>query len=107
LIEHTELLGQAPPFRKRRVFIAELKRRAEQAVGTNLACVAGRPWCFFCSIYNPATDQKLLSKPALTSMRFWFQGGRFSVRADCGGVSTTNQPSEEPVLVVDIGGGIV
>ena len=104
--EHTELMGQALPFRRLlEQFIGELKRRGEQAVGQNFSrAVLGRPVFFVDN--DPAADrlaEKTLHDIALAvgfkEVVFQFE----PIAAAFDYESTIAR--EELVLVADIGGG--
>ncbi len=104
--EHTELMGQALPFRKLlEQFIAELKSRAEQAAGHELSrAVLGRPVFFIDD--NPAADK--LAEQTLRDIAHavGFKDVAFQFEPIAAAFDYESQISaEELVLVVDIGGG--
>ena len=104
--EHTELMGQALPFRKLlEQFIAELKRRAEQSAGQEFSrAVVGRPVFFVDD--NPAADQ--LAEKTLRDIAHavGFKEVAFQFEPIAAAFDYESQiSSEELVLVVDIGGG--
>ena len=104
--EHTELMGQALPFRKLlEQFIGELKRRAELASGQEFSrAVVGRPVFFVDD--NPAADQ--LAEKTLRDIAHavGFKEVAFQFEPIAAAFDYESQiSSEELVLVVDIGGG--
>ena len=104
--EHTELMGQALPFRKLlEQFIGELKRRAEQAAGQQFSrAVLGRPVFFVDD--NPKADQ--LAEQTLRDIAYavGFKEVAFQFEPIAAAFDYESQISrEELVLVVDIGGG--
>ena len=103
--EHTELMGQALPFRKLlEQFIGELKRRAELASGQEFSrAVVGRPVFFVDD--NPAADQ--LAEKTLRDIAHavGFKEVAFQFEPIAAAFDYESQiSSEELVLVVDIGG---
>ena len=104
--EHTELMGQALPFRKLlEQFIGELKRRAEQAAGKTFSrAVLGRPVFFVDD--NPQADR--LAEKTLQDIAHavGFKEVAFQFEPIAAAFDYESQISrEELVLVVDIGGG--
>ena len=104
--EHTELMGQALPFRKLlEQFIGELKRRSEQAAGHEFSrAMVGRPVFFVDD--NPAADQ--LAEKTLRDIAHavGFKEVAFQFEPIAAAFDYESQiSSEELVLVVDIGGG--
>ena len=104
--EHTELMGQALPFRKLlEQFIGELKRRGEQAAGQTFSrAVLGRPVFFVDD--NPKADR--LAEKTLQDIAYavGFKEVAFQFEPIAAAFDYESQISrEELVLVVDIGGG--
>ena len=104
--EHTELMGQALPFRKLlEQFIAELKRRAELSAGHEFSrAVLGRPVFFVDE--NPAADR--LAEQTLRDIAHavGFKEIAFQFEPIAAAFDYESQiSSEELVLVADIGGG--
>ena len=104
--EHTELMGQALPFRQLlEQFIAELKRRAELSAGHEFSrAVLGRPVFFVDD--NPAADQ--LAEKTLRDIAHavGFSEVAFQFEPIAAAFDYESQiSSEELVLVADIGGG--
>ena len=104
--EHTELMGQALPFRKLlEQFIAELKRRAELSAGHEFSrAVLGRPVFFVDD--NPAADR--LAEQTLRDIAHavGFKEIAFQFEPIAAAFDYESQiSSEELVLVADIGGG--
>lgn len=104
--EHTELMGQALPFRKLlEQFIGELKRRAEQAAGKPFSrAVVGRPVFFVDD--NPKADQLAEQTLREIAHAVGFKDVAFQFEPIAAAFDYESQIArEELVLVVDIGGG--
>jgi hypothetical chaperone protein len=104
--EHTELMGQALPFRRLlEQFIGELKRRAEQAAGKPFSrAVVGRPVFFVDD--NPKADQLAEQTLREIAHAVGFKDVAFQFEPIAAAFDYESQIArEELVLVVDIGGG--
>ncbi|MDB5891319.1 MAG: putative heat shock protein YegD [Polaromonas sp.] len=104
--EHTELMGQALPFRRLlEQFIGELKRRGEDAAGQHFSrAVLGRPVFFVDG--NPAADR--LAEQTLHDMALavGFKEVAFQFEPIAAAFDYESTIArEELVLVADIGGG--
>ena len=104
--EHTELMGQALPFRRLlEQFIGELKRRAEHAAGKPFSrAVVGRPVFFVDD--NPKADQLAEQTLREIAHAVGFKDVAFQFEPIAAAFDYESQITrEELVLVVDIGGG--
>ena len=104
--EHTELMGQALPFRRLlEQFIGELKRRAEHAAGRPFSrAVVGRPVFFVDD--NPKADQLAEQTLREIAHAVGFKDVAFQFEPIAAAFDYESQIArEELVLVVDIGGG--
>ena len=104
--EHTELMGQALPFRRLlEQFIGELKRRAELATGKLFTrAVVGRPVFFVDD--NPKADQSAEQTLREIAHSVGFKDVAFQFEPIAAAFDYETQIAcEELVLVVDIGGG--
>ena len=104
--EHTELMGQALPFRRLlEQFIGELKRRAEQAANKSFSrAVVGRPVFFVDD--NPKADQLAEQTLREIAHAVGFKEVAFQFEPIAAAFDYESQIArEELVLVVDIGGG--
>lgn len=104
--EHTELMGQALPFRKLlEQFIGELKRRAEHAAGRPFSrAVVGRPVFFVDD--NPQADQLAEQTLREIAHAVGFSDVAFQFEPIAAAFDYESHITREAlVLVVDIGGG--
>ena len=104
--EHTELMGQALPFRRLlEQFIGELKCRAEHAAGKPFSrAVVGRPVFFVDD--NPKADQLAEQTLREIAHAVGFKDVAFQFEPIAAAFDYESQIArEELVLVVDIGGG--
>ena len=104
--EHTELMGQALPFRRLlEQFIGELKRRAEHAAGKPFShTVVGRPVFFVDD--NPKADQLAEQTLREIAHAVGFKEVAFQFEPIAAAFDYESQINrEELVLVADIGGG--
>ena len=104
--EHTELMGQALPFRRLlEQFIGELKHRAEHAAGKSFnRAVVGRPVFFVDD--DPKADQLAEQTLREIAHAVGFKDVAFQFEPIAAAFDYESQINrEELVLVVDIGGG--